>query len=684
MIRYRFRPHIVDGAVTVRSDRSDEGCDSNGVAQPSSRETADGPGGDSTLLTDTVKLTDSLNLTDSVSLDLSPGEEWRHIQIDAGKCFREQVLRWFVRCKIPTIDALILTHEHADAILGLDDVRGLQRIPRHAADHVEPLSVFLSRRCMARCEQHRCMARIYVPVFSRLMTFMSFVTPLPVQHGEDYIALGFEFGSHERVVYMSDVSRIPDTTLAYLKARQQLLGRIHILVIDSLYFDHPHATHFHLPQTLDAIRSLRPNNAFIVGMTHEFDHHKPAALRCDADSAFLCATCDAAVHSANFIVLRHSRHLLCALCSSPTSWEAPSPFHQPAAAAQTQVLCDSCLAVGAVSGITGNAVFHTPCAMSASMAASLLPLHTYAAALSSSAFVPSPPLNVAPESQSLAKRHKANMEDLLAFSRYPPHAKLSQMQSQQQQLPSLLLAGATLSQNSLGTANQGQHHCPLSSSSSSSSPPETLQLFPTATPSEGATESAVVTPSLTNGTLSQQQPALAHACAVADAAGVVPDLNESLCNENQTVPDAATGKRQRQEEQVAGETQNVLGGSCADGQGRNVLGQLAAARLKRVLSSWYARLALRGPHVSDLAFHIFQKVLRKLQPGRVAADSLRVTLAACMWTAAKLDDNQKTLPRASDVAAVARAPAKRLQAAELEVMKLVDWRPLEGFTGFQE
>ncbi|CAI7788042.1 unnamed protein product [Closterium sp. NIES-53] len=415
---------------------------------------------------------------------------------------------------------------------------------------------------------------------------------------------------------------------------------------------------------------------------------QPAALRCDADSAFLCATCDAAVHSANFIVLRHSRHLLCALCSSPTSWEAPSPFHQPAAAAQTQVLCDSCLAVGAVSGITGNAVFHTPCAMSASMAASFLPLHTYAAALSSSAFVPSPPSNVAPESQIPAKRHKANTEDLLAFSQYPPHAKLSQMPSQQQQqqqhLPSLLLAGTTLSQNSLGTANQGQHHCPLSSSSSSSSPPETLQLFPTATPSEVATESGVVTPSLTNGTLSQQQPALTQARVVADAAGVVPDLNESLCNENQTVPDASTGKRQRQEEQVAGHAQNVLGGSCANRQGRNVLGQLAAARLKRVLSSWYARLALRGPHVSDLAFHIFQKVLRKLQPGRVAADSLRVTLAACMWTAAKLDDNQKTLPRASDVAGVARVPAKRLQAAELEVMKLVDWRPLEGFTGFQE
>ncbi|GJP51816.1 hypothetical protein CLOM_g10950 [Closterium sp. NIES-68] len=294
----------------------------------------------------------------------------------------------------------------------------------------------------------------------------------------------------------------------------------------------------------------------------------------------------------------------------------------------------------------------------------------------------------------------AGAGDCLPFAQYPLHAKLSQIhvQQQQQQLPSLLLAGTTLSQNSLLTANQGLPTCPLSSSSSSSSsssPPETLQLFPTAIPTEGVTESVTVTPSLTDRPASRQQLVLAESPEVADVAGVVPDLNESLCNENQTVPGslpslkpgssrASTGKRHYRDEQVvvADEARTVLQESGASGQGRNVLGQLAAARLKRVLSSWYSRLALRGPHVSDLAFHIFQKVLRKLQPGRVAADSLRVTLAACMWTAAKLDDNQKTLPKASDVAAVARVPAQRLQAAELDVMKLVGWRPLEGFTGF--
>jgi phosphoribosyl 1,2-cyclic phosphate phosphodiesterase len=37
-------------------------------------------------------------------------------------------------------------------------------------------------------------------------------TPLPVMHGEDYIALGFLFGDKSKVAYISDVSRIPPST----------------------------------------------------------------------------------------------------------------------------------------------------------------------------------------------------------------------------------------------------------------------------------------------------------------------------------------------------------------------------------------------------------------------------------------------------------------------------------------
>ncbi|EYU33401.1 hypothetical protein MIMGU_mgv1a025070mg, partial [Erythranthe guttata] len=56
------------------------------------------------------------------------GSEGKHkyILIDVGKTFREQVLRWFTAHKIPHVDSIILTHEHADAVLGLDDVRTVQ------------------------------------------------------------------------------------------------------------------------------------------------------------------------------------------------------------------------------------------------------------------------------------------------------------------------------------------------------------------------------------------------------------------------------------------------------------------------------------------------------------------------------------------------------------------------------
>lgn len=43
---------------------------------------------------------------------------------------------------------------------------------------------------------------------------------------------------------------------------------------------------------------------------------KEAAVYCEADSAFLCWACDAAVHGANFLVARHVRWVACGECWS--------------------------------------------------------------------------------------------------------------------------------------------------------------------------------------------------------------------------------------------------------------------------------------------------------------------------------------------------------------------------------
>lgn len=45
-----------------------------------------------------------------------------------------------------------------------------------------------------------------------------------------------------------------------------------------------------------------------------------ARVYCESDQASLCWSCDAKVHSANFLVARHVRSLLCHSCQSPTAW----------------------------------------------------------------------------------------------------------------------------------------------------------------------------------------------------------------------------------------------------------------------------------------------------------------------------------------------------------------------------
>ncbi|XP_073042209.1 uncharacterized protein [Primulina eburnea] len=63
-----------------------------------------------------------------------------------------------------------------------------------------------------------------------------------------------------------------------------------------------------------------------------------AEIYCGSDKARLCWGCDARVHSANFLVARHSRHLLCGGCRSPTPWAATGAVLRP-----TVAVCDKCV-----------------------------------------------------------------------------------------------------------------------------------------------------------------------------------------------------------------------------------------------------------------------------------------------------------------------------------------------------
>ncbi|CAN1218142.1 Putative hydrolase C777.06c [Linum perenne] len=157
----------------------------------------------------------------------------RNILIDAGKFFYHSVLQWFPAYGLRTIDAVIITHSHADAIGGLDDLRDW-------TNNVQPC----------------------IPIYVAPRDFE--FTPLPVWHGKAYRSLGFRFGN---VCYISDVSDIPDETYP-------LLEDCDLLIMDALRPDRSSSTHFGLPRALDEVRKIKPRRTLFTGMMHLMDHEK--------------------------------------------------------------------------------------------------------------------------------------------------------------------------------------------------------------------------------------------------------------------------------------------------------------------------------------------------------------------------------------------------------------------------
>ncbi|KAL3616864.1 hypothetical protein CASFOL_039258 [Castilleja foliolosa] len=216
-------------------------------------------------------------------------EKHKYILIDVGKTFREQVLRWFTFHKIPHVDSIILTHEHADAVLGLDDIRTVQPFsptndinptPIHLTqDAMESIAVkfpYLVQKKLKPGQEVRRVAQLDWKIIENDCT-KPFVAselqffPLPVMHGEDYVCLGFLFGERFKVAYISDISRfLPDTEYRISKDGGQQLD---LLILDTLYKKQSHNTHFCFPQTLEAVKKICPKKALLIGMTHEFDHH---------------------------------------------------------------------------------------------------------------------------------------------------------------------------------------------------------------------------------------------------------------------------------------------------------------------------------------------------------------------------------------------------------------------------
>lgn len=207
--------------------------------------------------------------------------------IDCGKSFLQSAIAYFQKLEITRLDAIILTHGHADACFGLDDLRSLTTKENPLDIYIRDSDVQVIQGVfpylMPDANHSRYVTSLNIHIFDPkepVQVCGLTLTPLEVNHGPNYICLGYAFGD---VVYMSDLNHIYPHTKEYLNKTfkpydntdptdtRKPLG---ILVIDALYPKNPYPSHLSLTQAVEHILEFRPKNAYTVGMSHYINHEK--------------------------------------------------------------------------------------------------------------------------------------------------------------------------------------------------------------------------------------------------------------------------------------------------------------------------------------------------------------------------------------------------------------------------
>jgi phosphoribosyl 1,2-cyclic phosphate phosphodiesterase len=187
----------------------------------------------------------------------------RRVLLDCGPDFKWQALAANIR----QLDAVLLTHEHQDAIGGLDELRRFNElhgasIPIHARS--DDLDVIVGRFAYAFSPGGR--AYTGAPQLRPVVLDGPFLVggrrfvPVPVVHA-DRVITGYRTGGF---AYCSDVQRIDEDGRA-------LLRDLDVLVISALR-DLPHPTHQTVSEALAIIEALRPRRAYLTHLDHELGH----------------------------------------------------------------------------------------------------------------------------------------------------------------------------------------------------------------------------------------------------------------------------------------------------------------------------------------------------------------------------------------------------------------------------
>jgi phosphoribosyl 1,2-cyclic phosphate phosphodiesterase len=188
------------------------------------------------------------------------------VLVDASPDFRQQ----FLAADLASVDAVILTHGHADHVHGLDDLRSINY------HRNTPLDLWAAPDCLA--EVQRRFGYAFDPPSPSGIWYVPSLVPRPIDGpftigdlavvpfqqdhggGRDPV-LGLRFG---KFAYSTDVKHMPEAAFA-------ALAGVEVWVVDCL-MEKPNFAHSDLAQTLGWVERVGARRAILTHMNHSVDY----------------------------------------------------------------------------------------------------------------------------------------------------------------------------------------------------------------------------------------------------------------------------------------------------------------------------------------------------------------------------------------------------------------------------
>jgi len=183
--------------------------------------------------------------------------------IDCGPDFRYQMLR----ANVTKLNGVLITHEHADHIAGLDDLRPfsfqLGAVPMYAQKRVLENLTYRFEYIFNDKNKYPGAPSIEKHEVSKAPFAIKNleVTPIEINHGK-LLILGFRF---KNVAYLTDVKSIE-------KEELKKLQNLDVLILSAIRHK-PHHSHLNLEEALELIKVINPKQTYLTHISHHLGFH---------------------------------------------------------------------------------------------------------------------------------------------------------------------------------------------------------------------------------------------------------------------------------------------------------------------------------------------------------------------------------------------------------------------------